>query len=108
MYQNVTSWDSFEPALTKAGQADIVLTFGVAPSTSPEWYGFEAARVTQKRWVFELCSSQKEAGSRHGGVASATEQQLFLKAALEVRAAERQALDGLGLEANAAHGERLL
>jgi hypothetical protein len=39
VYQHVTGWESFEPSLSKAEQADLVDLWRCAEAIPPEWYG---------------------------------------------------------------------
>ena len=41
VYKGVTGWDSFEPALTKAGEADIIDIWRCAERIPPEWYEYD-------------------------------------------------------------------
>jgi hypothetical protein len=41
VYQHVTGWESFEPALTRAEQADPVDIWRCADAIPPEWYGHD-------------------------------------------------------------------
>jgi hypothetical protein len=41
VYQHVTGWESFEPALTRAEQADPVDIWRCADGIPPEWYAHE-------------------------------------------------------------------
>ena len=41
VYANVTGWESFEPALTKAEDCDIVDLWRCADPIPPEWYGHD-------------------------------------------------------------------
>jgi HipA-like protein len=41
VYANVTGWESFEPALTKAEECNIVDLWRCAESIPPEWYGYD-------------------------------------------------------------------
>lgn len=47
VYATVTGWQSFEPALTKAEEADLVDLWRCAESIPPEWYGYDHAALTQ-------------------------------------------------------------
>jgi hypothetical protein len=38
VYSNVTGWESFEPALTRAEEADIIDIWRCAEPIPPEWY----------------------------------------------------------------------
>ena len=41
VYQNITGWESFEPTLSKAEQADIIDIWRCAEQIVPEWYGHD-------------------------------------------------------------------
>jgi len=41
VYATVTGWESFEPALTKAEQADIIDLWRCARAIPPEWYEYD-------------------------------------------------------------------
>jgi hypothetical protein len=41
VYKGVTGWDSFEPALTKAEEADIIDIWRCAERIPPEWYEYD-------------------------------------------------------------------
>jgi hypothetical protein len=41
VYKDVTGWESFEPALTKAEEADVVDLWRCAEQIPPEWYEYD-------------------------------------------------------------------
>lgn len=41
VYEGVTSWKAFEPALTRAEEADIIDIWRCAERIPPEWYGYQ-------------------------------------------------------------------
>jgi hypothetical protein len=41
VYASVTGWESFDPALTKAEECDIVDIWRCAEPIPPEWYGYD-------------------------------------------------------------------
>ena len=45
VYANVTGWESFEPALTRAEACDIVDLWRCADPIPPEWYGHNHAAL---------------------------------------------------------------
>ena len=47
VYASVTGWESFEPALTKAEECDIVDLWRCAEPIPPEWYGYQHAALEQ-------------------------------------------------------------
>jgi hypothetical protein len=47
VYENVTGWESFEPALTKVEQAEIVDIWRCAECIPPEWYSYDAEGLTR-------------------------------------------------------------
>ncbi len=47
VYAGVTGWDAFEPALTKAEEADVIDLWRCAESIPPEWYGWDSAALEQ-------------------------------------------------------------
>jgi hypothetical protein len=52
VYAGVTNWKSFEPALTRAEEADIIDLWQCAETIPPEWYGYEYGAL--ERLVEEL------------------------------------------------------
>jgi hypothetical protein len=47
VYENVTGWESFEPALMKAEEADILNIRRCAERIPPEWDGYDAKSLTR-------------------------------------------------------------
>lgn len=47
VYAAVTGWKSFEPALSRAEQADIIDLWRCAEKIPPEWYGYQHAQLEQ-------------------------------------------------------------
>jgi hypothetical protein len=47
VYASVTGWQSFEPALTKGEEADIIDIWRCAEPIPPEWYGYDHAALNQ-------------------------------------------------------------
>lgn len=47
VYKDVTGWGSFEPALTKAEQADIIDIWRCAEPIPPEWYSYDHNALSQ-------------------------------------------------------------
>ena len=47
VYASVTGWDSFEPALTRAEQADLIDLWRCAEPIPPEWYGYDREALDQ-------------------------------------------------------------
>ncbi len=45
VYEGVTGWDSFEPVLTRAEEADIVDIWRCAEKIVPEWYEYDRAAL---------------------------------------------------------------
>ena len=41
VYASVKGWDSFEPALTRAEEADIIDIWRCAEPIPPEWYSYD-------------------------------------------------------------------
>jgi hypothetical protein len=47
VYKDVTGWESFEPALSRAEQADIGDIWRCARRIPPEWYGYDGEAVAR-------------------------------------------------------------
>ncbi len=47
VYEHVTGWDAFEPALTKAEEADPLDIWRCADPIPPEWHGHNASALEQ-------------------------------------------------------------
>lgn len=47
VYAGVTDWKAFEPALTRAEQADMIDLWRCAEKIPPEWYGYQHAALEQ-------------------------------------------------------------
>jgi hypothetical protein len=47
VYQDVTGWKAFEPALSKAEEADITDIWRCAEPIPPEWYGYDHDALNQ-------------------------------------------------------------
>ena len=47
VYTSVKGWDSFEPALTRAEEADLVDLWRCAEPIPPEWYAYDYSALTQ-------------------------------------------------------------
>jgi hypothetical protein len=47
VYNHVTGWDAFEPALTRAEEIDIDQIWRIAAEIPAEWYEFDTAGVNR-------------------------------------------------------------
>lgn len=47
VYASVTGWQSFEPSLAKAEEADIIDIWRCAEPIPPEWYGYDHVALNQ-------------------------------------------------------------